>query len=682
MEPATTGNSVTLVEHTNFAVSARNGDIRPGSYHGFFVADTRVLSRLELRLNGRRLEALATGGDDHGQGTFYLANPRLRGAAPGSIAVFRTRRVSDGLEERIRIISYGDQAPPIELTLDLDADFADIFEVRGRRQLRRRITTRHGQRELRFSYRRPGFARSTCVRLDRAVTVHDHRIVIPVELTRGKPWDLTVTVEAAGSHAVDGHSTPMQRLPPLRVGRWLSAAPMLHVDDPRLAAAWRQGIHDIGSLLLTGPDGSIIPAAGLPWYLALFGRDACITAMQSMLLGSEMVIGTLRELARYQGTTVDRWREEEPGKIPHEVRSGELATMGTVPHGRYYGSVDATPLYLLLFVEACRRSASVGEGARRLPAALQKLLPHAEAALAWVDARADADGLIWYGRPGREGIRNQVWKDSNDSMRYREGANATAPIAAVEVQGYVVAARRGMAEVFRALGRTDEADRHERAATSLAAIIDEAFWMADEGIHALGLDGAHRQIDGVGSNAGHLLWTRVLSAKRARAVSERLMAPDLFSGWGVRTLSNANPAYNPIGYHTGTVWPHENSLIADGMARAGATDEARRLIDGLLDAVDADPVDRLPELFAGFDRTATPDLVPYPAACAPQAWATGAIFQIAATLIETRLFDDRWSGLRLDGSPHGSWPSGPDQPSAVSTTRVARPSTRSASGRT
>jgi glycogen debranching enzyme len=442
---------------------------------------------------------------------------------------------------------------------------------------------------------------------------------------------------------------------PRRVRRWLKVAPVLRVNDRRLADAWRQGIRDIGSLLLTGPDGSVIPAAGLPWFLALFGRDACITALQSTLLGSELAIGTLHELARYQGAAVDRWREEEPGKIPHEVRGGELATLGTVPHGRYYGSADATPLYLMLYVDTCRRSGALGAGSRRMPRALKQLLPHAEAALDWVEQRGDADGLIWYGPAPRGGIRNQAWKDSYDSMRYRDGAIAAPPIAAVEVQGYVVAARRGMAEVFRALGRTDEADRQDASAKRLAALIDQAFWMADEGVHALGLDADRQQIDGVGTNAGHLLWARVLSAARARSVSERLMAPDLFSGWGIRTLSNRNPAYNPIGYHTGSVWPHENSLIADGMARSGATNGARRLIDALLDAADADPVDRLPELFAGFDRGTTPDLVPYPAACAPQAWATGAIFQMAATLIETRFADDRWSGLRIHGAPVGAW---------------------------
>jgi glycogen debranching enzyme len=657
MEPATTGNSVTLVEHANFAVSDRAGDILPGSYHGFFVSDTRVLSRFVVRVNRKRLEPLASGADEHhGAGTFYLANPRLPGIPAATIAVFRDRRISSDLSERIRLISYAAEPIEIELTLEIDADFADIFEVRGRRPMRRRITARHRPREVRFAYRRPGFARTTSVALNQPAAVRDHRAGLRVILERGVPWDLVVTVQAGGSPASAGDEPPIHRMAPRRVRKWLRSAPVLRVNDRRLADAWRQGVRDIGSLLLTGPEGNVIPAAGLPWFLALFGRDSCITAIQSNLLGSELAIGTLQELARYQGSTVDRWREEEPGKIPHEVRSGELATLGTVPHGRYYGSVDATPLYLMLYVDACRRSGMLDGAPHRLPPALKRLLPHAEAALEWIERRADPDGFIWYGPTARGGIRNQVWKDSNDSMRYRDGATAVAPIAAVEVQGYVVAARRGMAQVYRALGQHAEADRQHEAATRLAALIDQVFWMPDEGIHALGLDADRRKIDGIGTNAGHLLWARVLPAKRANAVSERLMAPDLFSGWGIRTLSNRNPAFNPIGYHTGSVWPHENSLIADGMARAGAIDRARRLIDALLDAAHANPVDRLPELFAGFDRAATPDLVPYPAACAPQAWATGAIFQIASTLIETGLADERWSGLRVDGVPAGAWP--------------------------
>jgi glycogen debranching enzyme len=412
----------------------------------------------------------------------------------------------------------------------------------------------------------------------------------------------------------------------------------------------------MASLLLAAPANSFIPAAGLPWYLAVFGRDAAITAMQSLALGPEIPLGTLRQLGAFQGTRADAWREEEPGKIPHEVRTGELATLGSIPFGRYYGSVDATPLYLMLFAATCRSGSSLS-GRGRLPAAVAALLPHAEAALRWIDASTDADGLLWYGPGRRGGIRNQAWKDSRDSMRYADGSIATGRIAAVEVQGYVVSARRGMADVLDTLGRGEEAAAQREAAATLAGLIDERFWMGAEGTYALGIDGQGRQIDGIGSNAGHLLWADAITGPRAAAVTERLMAPDMFTGWGVRTLSSRNPGYNPVGYHVGSVWPHDTSLVAIGMARAGHPGPAQVLFDALLDAAEADPVTRLPELFAGFDRGATPDLVPYPTACAPQAWATGAVFAAVLTVREIPVAKRaaRWRSLELDSSRHPGW---------------------------
>jgi glycogen debranching enzyme len=451
-----------------------------------------------------------------------------------------------------------------------------------------------------------------------------------------------------------------RRIDPDLVRAWQERAPRLRSDDPRLERAWARGIRDMASLLLTGPVGRFIPAAGLPWYLAIFGRDAAITAMQSLLLGPDIPHGTLRQLGGYQGRTDDAWREEQPGRIPHEVRTGELALLGHIPFGRYYGSVDATPLYVLLFAETCRWNGVVGTdgmGTASLPHPLRELLPHAEAALAWIDRSTDADGLLWFLPARRGGITNQVWKDSQDSMRYADGSLAAPPIAAVEVQGYVVAARRGMARVYDALGRHQEAADQREAAERLLATLHHRFWMADEGTYALGLDADGRRIDSVTSNPGHLLWTGCVPADRVASVTQRLMAPDMFSGWGVRTLSSRNPGYNPIGYHVGSVWPHDTSLIANGMARAGQRAAAQRLIDGLLDAASAHPDDRLPELFAGFDRATTPDLVPYPTACAPQAWATGAIFLSVRTLlgipVEERF--EQWRSLALEGGPAAGW---------------------------
>ena len=659
VEPATTDLSVALVEHTNFAVSDRAGDMLPGTYHGFFVADTRFLSRLVLRLNGRPLEPLASGGDDHhGAGTFYLASPKLEGLPSASMTVFRDRTLHTRLEERIRIISYAREPIEVEVSVEIDADFADIFEVRGRRQLRRGISTERGRRSVRFSYEHRGYRRATTVAVDRTPVHVDGRLTFRASLEHGRPWDLNLRVEPKISSDRDVAPLPApRRIEPALVRAWLHRLPTLETQDPRLARAWGRGVRDLASLLLTGPADRFIPAAGLPWFLAVFGRDSAITAMQSLLLGPDVTYGTLRQLAAYQGTTADPWREEEPGKIPHEVRTGELATLGNIPFGRYYGSVDATPLYLMLYVAACRWSGWLRAGGRRrAPAAVREFMPPAEAALAWIERRVDADGLLWYAPSRRGGIRNQVWKDSNDSMRFADGSTADPPIAAVEVQGYVVSARRGMADVYDALGRTEEAAAQRMAAERLATAIHDRFWMAGEGTYALGLDGTGRQVDGVASNAGHLLWTDAVPAERAALVAERLLAPDMFTGWGIRTLSSRNPGYNPIGYHVGSVWPHDTSLIANGLARAGQHDAAQRVIDGLLDAAEAAD-GRLPELFAGFDRSATPDLVPYPTACSPQAWATGAIFLSVRTLlgIPRDQRHPKWRELAVIGAKLGTW---------------------------
>ena len=295
MEPATTDISVTLVEHTNFAVSDRAGDMLPGSYHGFFVGDTRVLSLLVLRLAGKRLEPLASGGEDHGAGTFYLANPRLPGVPASTIAVFRDRRVSGSLEERIRLISYAAEPLELDLTIEIDTDFADIFEVRGRSQLRRRIRKRHRPQEIRFVYEHRGYRRATTVTLDRPATATDGRITLPITLERGRPWDLTLSVVSQQTHRPGVVPPPPPRpLNPDRVRRWSGSLPSLTTHDPRLRRTWYRAVRDLASLLLTGPAGNFIPAAGLPWFLAIFGRDSAITAMQSLMLGSQIPYGTLR----------------------------------------------------------------------------------------------------------------------------------------------------------------------------------------------------------------------------------------------------------------------------------------------------------------------------------------------------------------------------------------------------
>jgi glycogen debranching enzyme len=654
---ATNVDQVTVIEHASFAVSDARGDMVPGSYHGLYVTDTRYLSRCVLRLGGRRLELLSAEVPDHRRATFYLTNPSIGALRANSVVVFRDRSIDGGVSERIRLVSYETTPLRMRLSLQLGADFVDIFEVLGRAPLVRAISAALVDGGIDFRYARSGHHRSTRVAVDQPFRWDRDRLSFDVVLQRGRPWDLNVRIEArqrSAPRASRARPAPTPRpIDPERIERWAARVPLLETDDPRLASAWRGAVRDMRALLLAEPGGSFIPAAGVPWFMAVYGRDAAITALQTMIAGSDIAYGTLRELASFQGKTDDPFRDEERGKIPHEVRRGELATLDRVPHARYYGSVDATPLYVRLFAEACRWSGwLVGTSANGpMPPILRRLLPAAERALAWIDLRATGrDGLIWYQRLNRTGIRNQVWKDSGDSYRFADGRVARTPIAAVEVQGYAVAAWRGFADVLEGLGRDAEAARRRAAADAMAQRIEEAFWMPEAGTYAMGLDRYGHQIDAVTSNPGHLLWSGAISPERAAAVAERMMAPDMFTGWGVRTMSNEMAAYNPISYHIGSVWPHDNSIIAAGMARYGQSAAAWRIADAMLDACTRDRSARLPELFAGFDRDATPDLVGYPMACAPQAWATGTIFHLVQFLLGLEPHGD---ALQLAPSPLG-----------------------------
>jgi glycogen debranching enzyme len=647
---ATNIDQVTVIEHAAFAVSDARADIVPGAYHGLYVADTRYLSRLVLRIGGRRLERLAAGTQDHRRAAFYLTNPSIGHLRANTVSVVRERRIDDALTERVVVVSYAPTPLRLRLTLQLGADFADIFEVLGRAPLVRDVSAEPISEGVRFTYQRSGYQRSTTVAVDQPFRWERDRLSFDLVLQRGAPWELTlriVTHEGPRTRAARARGQPARRtIDPERVEAWAQRVPRLESDDRRLVEAWRAAVRDMRSLLLAEPGGSFVPAAGVPWFVAVYGRDAAITALQSLIAGGDIAYGTLRELGAFQGRTNDPFRDEEAGKIAHEVRRGELAALDRVPHGRYYGSIDATPLYVLLFAQACRWSGWLVDAAERgdgagsatgrgsMPAVLRGLLPAAEGALAWIDARAAGpDGLIWFQRSRRSGILNQAWKDSGDSYRFADGRAARTPIAAVEVHGYAVAAWRGMADVFDALGRHAEAERRRAAADAMVRRIDDAFWMPQAQTYAMGLDRHGRHIDAVTSNPGHLLWSGAVTPDRAAAVATRLLAPDMFSGWGVRTMSTEMAAYNPISYHNGSVWPHDNSLIAAGLARYGEAAGAWTIADGLLDATKHDGARRLPELFSGFDRGTTPDLVGYPVACAPQAWATGAIFQLVQSLL-------------------------------------------------
>jgi glycogen debranching enzyme len=379
------------------------------------------------------------------------------------------------------------------------------------------------------------------------------------------------------------------------------------------------------------PEGNEhIIAAGIPWFATFFGRDSIIAAYQTLSLNPELARDTLRVLARYQAKERNDWLDEEPGKIPHEYREGEMTRCGEVPFGPYYGSIDATPLFLILVSETFNWTAD-----EKL---VQELMPSIHAALEWMekDGDLDGDGFLEYKRRSPKGLTNEGWKDSWDANMHRDGTIAESPIALCEVQGYAYDARYRMASLLRMFGDHQTADRLKRQATDLAKKFEKAFWMQDENFYAMALDGKKQQLQAISSNAGHLLWSRIINRDRARIITERLMRDDVFSGWGLRTLANSERVFNPLSYHRGSVWPHDNSLAVHGMALNEMRDPAIKVLTALYQSAASFRDYRLPELFCGVERRDNDHPVNYPVACSPQAWASGAMFLMLISVLGIR----------------------------------------------
>ncbi len=398
---------------------------------------------------------------------------------------------------------------------------------------------------------------------------------------------------------------------------WRKRSTRFRTGNPQLSGFLDRAVLDLRMLTSQDENGTRFIDAGIPWYSALFGRDSLITAYQALAVAPELAWGTLRGLAALQGKGSDDWREEEPGKILHEVRVGELARAGEIPHTPYYGSADATPLWLIVLAAAYRWTGDLD--------AVRELWPNALAALRWIDefGDADGDGYVEYAKRSPKGLDNQGWKDSWDAVCFPDGSPAEPPISLVEIQGYVFQAKSRMASLARAVGEADLAERLEREAAALKERFNRDFWMEEEGYYALALDGGKRQVPTITSNPGHCLWSGIVDEDKAASVARRLLSSALATGWGIRTLAAKQPAYDPIGYHTGTVWPHDNSLIAHGLKRYGFDTESQQVLDELAAAGAFFPYGRFPELFCGFSSEEVPVPVQYPVACRPQAWASG-----------------------------------------------------------
>jgi glycogen debranching enzyme len=479
-----------------------------------------------------------------------------------------------------------------------------------------------GEGRITWHYQRGRFSRGVHLDFSQPARLTAGQAIYEVVVPPGEEWSTCIQV----TPVVDGHEvtpryecgTPVERsTPSARLASWRRGLPTIRSDDAAFTALVDRSTEDLAALRLFDPEvpERVVVAAGAPWFMTLFGRDSLLTAWMAMLVDSDVALGTLQTLARYQGIEVNPATEEEPGRILHEMRFGESAELSLGGGHIYYGSVDATPLFVMLLGELRRW------GTRRDE--VDALLPAADLALAWIEnfGDRDGDGYVEYQRTNDRGLRNQGWKDSHDSTRYADGRIATPPVALCEVQGYVYAALLARAHFAEELGDDEHAARLRRQARDLKARFNRDFWLDDLGWLAMGLDHDKRPLDALTSNMGHCLWTGILDEDKAARVGELLVSDALFSGWGVRTLADTMVGYNPISYHNGSVWPHDNAICAAGLMRYGLVDAAHRVMEGIVAAATSFD-NRLPELFAGLPRSATfPFPVSYPTSCSPQAWA-------------------------------------------------------------
>ena len=660
--------AVTVLDGSTFCVCDERGDVDGvATASGFFAADTRFLSRSVLTLAGARLDRLSHAQPAPHLATFVLRNPLAGGLLPNELSVARDRFVGDCMKERIAVENHGRRRVEVELALELEADFADIFVVKslepgfgeppGDTTLPppRPLERVDGNGSLVFAD--ASFPARTVVHLSEPWREADGKARFPLSLEPGERWELAVFVQpqlngtgALAPSSFERELDEEHRHAEESIATWQKTAPRLRAEWDDLVHTWNRSVADLAALRMR-PDGSGVGqllAAGAPWFMTVFGRDTLISALQTLVFGSELAETTLRALAALQATDDDPMRDAEPGKIIHEVRRGKAALAWA---DRYYGATDSTPLFLILLSEHWRWSGD--------DTLARELETTARRALEWIDGSGDrdGDGFVEYEQRAPIGIHNQTWKDSNDSMAFHDGGLARAPIAPVEVQGYVYDAKLRIAELAREVWRDAAlAERLEREAAELQRRLDDAFWVADRGFYALALDAEKRQVDSLTSNVGHLLWSGVVPAERRAAVADALLGDRLWSGWGVRTMAHGEGGYNPLVYHNGTVWPHDNSLVAWGLARCGRRRDAERITYTMIEAATFFDY-RLPEVFAGFSRGQTQFPVVYPTASSPQAWAAGTPVLLLQILLG--LVPDRSARvLRSDASDLPRWADG------------------------
>jgi len=642
---------VTINKGSTFMVTDEKGEINPERSQGVFAADTRFVSTYRLSVNRKPWERIASAASTYHSAQFFLVNPHLefpvgveaisgsgvgqRVIPPGDIGLMVTRDIDVGVREEFEITNYGLMTVALVFMIEIQSDFADVFEVKAKKLRQRENLATEWNRhkaELTTAYRLGKFLRRfryRVVEVDQPPSYANGRLMFPLELNPGQAWRACCHMELQHGnqtrrhhHGCPSRSATASYFSKLQQ-RWVKECTRISTPNDDVKLTYERSVEDMGALRMyerdLGPN-VWVPAAGVPWYVALFGRDSLIASLQNMITQANFAEGALRILAQHQAHERDDWRDAQPGKIMHELRHGELIYLHLIPHDPYYGTWDATPLYLIALHQAW-----CWLGNRKL---IEDLRQTALDCLSWIDnyGDLDGDGFQEYKTFSSQGYENMSWKDAGDAVVYADGSQVKQPKALCELQGYVYAAKRGMAEVFTALGDHERAKVLESQAAELKRRFNEVFWMENEGTFAFGLDAEKNQITSIASNAGHCLWTGIADDDKAKRIIERLLAPDMWSGWGIRTLSTQNPAYNPFAYQRGAIWPHDNNIIALGMKRYGFHDQANHVARGIIEAAAHFQSYRLPEVFAGIHRDADSFPVQYRGANIPQAWAAGSIF--------------------------------------------------------
>jgi glycogen debranching enzyme len=590
-----------------------------------------------LTINGQRLNALSTDDLQYFETRFFLVPGTGTVYVDSKLSVIRQRAVGEGFTEKLTILNHEDNPVDVTIRIEAGSDFADLFEVKDALEKKGAYKTTVRDGKLVLEYKRAAFGRATVISSSTPARVDKNGLTFKTRIEPHGEWETELEVAASAVTAAIPTANvgarvrmPGRRSKAADLDRWLREAPRIESDSDSLKATYRRSLVDLAALRFSPPiaGNRSLPAAGLPWFMTMFGRDSIFTSLQALPFTPELAATTLRALGEWQGSRVDDFRDEDPGRILHELRYGELAAFEERPHTPYYGNADATPLFVVLLDEYERWS-----GDRKL---VRDLEYEARAALNWIDeyANLQGNGYISYKRRNEKtGLENQCWKDSWDSISFSDGHLPGFPRATCELQGYAYDAKMRGARLARLVWKDEQlAQRLEKDAADLKRRFNRDFWVKDGEYFALALDENGDQVDALTSNNGHLLWSGIVDKSKAKAVVRHLMGPRLFSGWGVRTLAEGEGRYNPIGYHVGTVWPFDCSFIAWGLRRYGFKEEAARIAQGILDAAEFFH-GRLPEAFGGYERSVTRYPVQYPTACSPQAWSTGTPLLLIRTML-------------------------------------------------